>query len=201
MKFIIIICSIIISANLPAQELNFKSNIGNAKKSYAAGNLEDAHFALQQSMQELDIVIGKEVLKLLPQKMGDAGIVTAEDNVTGNVSFIGATIHRSYTTPNKKVMVEIINNSPMVGALNTFLTNPLLAGMGSDGKSKVLKVQGYKSRLTKEDNSEDATKIPYKMEIPFSNALVTFTSTNSSESEMIALANTIPFDQIAKLIQ
>ena len=184
-----------------AQALNFKTDIATAKTSYSSGKLEDAHFALQQSMQEIDIIIGKEVLKLLPAKMDTLSVVSKDDNVTGNISFVGATIHRSYGKGSKTAQVEIINNSPLLGTLNAFLTSPLLSGLGNnDGKTKVLKVQGYKSRLTKEEESEPG-KNAYRLEIPFSNALVTFNINKSTESEVIAMANTIPFDQIAKLIQ
>lgn len=141
MKLFILLLTVPIYITGLAQQLNFKTDIATAKSSYSSGKLEDAHFALQQSMQEIDIIIGKEVLKLLPQKMDTLPVDTKADNVTGNISFIGATIHRSYGTGDKKANVEIVNNSPMLGALNAFLTSPLLAGLGNDGKTKVLKIQ------------------------------------------------------------
>ncbi len=197
-SFVIIICALYAYPSF-TQALTFKNNITTAKSSYASGKLEDAHFALQQSMQELDMVIGKEVLKLLPPKLETLSAVANEDNVNGNIGFIGATIHRSYANENKKATIEIINNSPLLGRLNAFLTSPLLSGLASDGKTKVLKVHGYKSRLTKEDN--DSAKPNYRLEIPFSNALVTMSVNDSNENEIIAMANSIPFEQIAKLIQ
>ncbi len=187
------------ATSISAQALDFKTDIAKAKTSYKSGNLEDAHFALQQSLQEIDIIIGKEVLKLLPAKMETMPAVITEDNVTGNISFVGATIHRSYADGDKKATIEIINNSPLLGTLNAFLTSPLLSGLGSGGKTKVLKVQGYKSRLTKEDGNGDS-KPSYRLEIPFSNALVMINANNISDTEIIAMANSIPFDQLAKLI-
>ena len=193
--FIIIqFCFLFIMAN----SQNFTANVKTAKSSYSAGNLEDAHFALQQMMSELDVIIGKEVIKLLPAKMDVLNFNTAEDNVTGNISFVGATIHRSYGSSDKKAELDIINNSPLIGTLNMFISLPL-SGMMNDGKSKIIKVQGYKSRLSKEEGSEG--KPEYKLEMPFSNALITFKITNSSEAEIISMVNTIPFDKIAKLIQ
>ncbi len=199
MKHCLIILSFFVTLQASSQALNFKTDIATAKSAYASGKLEDAHFALQQSMQEIDIIIGKEVLKLLPLKMDTLPAVIAQDNVTGNISFVGATIHRSYGKGTKKAEVEIVNNSPLLGTLNAFLTSPLLAGLGNDGKTKVLKIQGYKSRLTKEENTGGSPS--YRLEIPFSNALVTLNVNNSTDTEIIAMANSIPFDQIAKLIQ
>ena len=199
MKHCFIILTVFVTLEANTQALNFKTDIASARSAYSSGKLEDAHFALQQSMQEIDIIIGKEVLKLLPIKMDTLPAVTAQDNVTGNISFVGATIHRSYGRGTKKAEVEIVNNSPLLGTLNTFLTSPLLAGLGNDGKTKVLKIQGYKSRLTKEDNTGDNPS--YRLEIPFNNALVTLHVNSTTDTEVISMANSIPFDQIAKLIQ
>lgn len=204
MKKIFILSIVLVSAVFAKAQNNINKELATAKTSYKAGKLEDAHFALQQSLEELDILIGKEVLKQLPEKMDTLKVVSKEDNVAGNVSFVGATVHRRYGLGNKKAEIEIVSNSPLLGTLNAFLTNPMLARLGSDGNSKVLKIQGYKSRLTKETDSEaNATNnaTNYKLEIPFGNALVTLNVNNSSESEIIAMANTIPLEKVAKLIQ
>lgn len=197
-KIFILSVGLIAAAITNAQD--FKKDVAAAKTSYNAGKLEDAHFALQQTLVQMDITIGKEVIKLFPAKMDTLAANIKEDNVTGNVTFVGATIHRSYGLGAKKAEIEIVNNSPLLGTLNAFLTSPLLANLGNDGKSKVLKVQGFKSRLTKEENSESNAP-SYKLEIPLSNALITMNVNNSSENETLAFANSLPLDKIAKLIQ
>ncbi|MCW3114515.1 MAG: hypothetical protein JWR18_2911 [Segetibacter sp.] len=196
----IFILSIVLIAATVAKAQDFKKDVANAKTSYKAGKLEEAHFALQQTLQQLDITIGKEVIKLFPEKMDTLKANLKEDNVTANVTFVGATIHRTYGLGAKKAEIEIVNNSPLLGTLNAFLTSPLLAGLGSDGKSKVLKVQGFKSRLTKEENTSTNTP-SYKLELPLSNALITLNVNNTSENEILAFANSLPMDKIAKLIQ
>src|SRR5438552_13668424 len=98
---------------------NFTTDIATAKTAYSAGKLEDAHFALQQAMQEIDIIIGKEVLGLLPAKMDTLTANTKNDNVTSNVGFMGSTIHRSYGQ-NDEVDLSIIGNSPLITTLNAF---------------------------------------------------------------------------------
>jgi hypothetical protein len=197
----IFILTITLAACTIAEAQDLKKSLATARTSYSAGKLEDAHFALQQTLQELDITIGREVIKLLPEKMDSLKANTNEDNVTGNISFVGATIHRSYGMGSKKANIEIVNNSPMLTTLNAFLTSPLLAGLGNDGRTKVLKVQGYKSRLTKEDNSGSDEKPSYRLEIPFSNALITMNVNNTTESEILAFANSLPLEKIGKLIQ
>jgi hypothetical protein len=195
----IIILNIIIVLGAAANAQDFKANVTTAKTSYASGKLEDAHFALQQMLSDIDIIIGKEVMKLLPTQMEDRKVNASEDNVTGNVSFVGATIHRTYGATDKKAELDIINNSPLLGTLNALISAPLM-GMFNDGKTKILKVQGYKARLSKEEETEGG-KPTYKLEMPFSNALITFKVSNTSESEIIAMMNTLPLDKISKLIQ
>lgn len=198
MKKLIIFISLLLNAVLLTAQ-DFKTEIITAKTSYAANKLEDAHFALQQALGEIDITIGKEVLKLLPAKMDAAEANTKDDHVTSTAGVIGATVHRSYATPNK-VVVEIMSNSPLVATLNTFLNTPLLGGMMRDENTKTIKVQGYKARLERQTTS-DENKFNYVVQIPFNNALLTFTVNDSKEDEATKLVNTLPLQKIAKLVE
>jgi hypothetical protein len=177
---------------------NFTTDIKTAKTSYASGKLEDAHFALLQAMQEIDLIIGKEVLKALPAKMDAYSVNAKDDNVTSNVGFIGTTIHRTYG-PQSNVDVSIIGNSPLVSTINAFLNTPLLGGMMSNGNNKIVKVQGYKGQLTKQDNGNGQTN--YSLQIPIGNSLITFEGKNTTDSQVLAWANTLPLQQVAKLVQ
>jgi hypothetical protein len=177
---------------------NFTADIQNAKTAYAAGKLEDSHFALLQAMQEIDLIIGKEVLKLMPSKMDTYTVNAKDDNVASNVGFVGTTIHRSYG-PENNVDLSIIGNSPLVSTLNAFLNTPLLGGMMSNGNNKIVKVQGYKGQLTKSDNGNGQTN--YSLQIPLGNSLITFEGKNTTDSQVLDWANSIPFKNIAKLVQ
>lgn len=195
-KIIITTIAIYLAAALQAQD--FKADITTAKTAYAANKLEDAHFALQQALSEIDMIIGKEVLKLLPQKMDTANVNIKDDHVNSNVGFAGATVHRSYGK-SQKAEVELISNSPLIGTLNTLMNMPMMGGMARDENNKTVKVQGYKARLEKQNDSNDETN--YVLQIPFSSALLTFTVRNTTEKDILKLADTLPLDQIAKLIQ
>jgi len=149
-------------------------------------------------MQEIDLIIGKEVLKALPAKMDAYTVKTKDDNVTSNVGFIGTTIHRTYG-PQSNVDISIIGNSPLVSTINAFLNTPLLGGMMSNGNNKIVKVQGYKGQLTKQDNGNGQTN--YSLQIPIGNSLITFEGKNTTDSQVLAWANTLPLQQVAKLVQ
>lgn len=196
MKYLFIFSFVCFTTKCLAQ--NFAGDIKTAKAAYASNKLEDAHFALLQAMQEIDMIIGKEVLKLMPDKMDTYTVNAKDDNVTSNVGFVGTTINRSYG-PENNVDISIIGNSPLISTLNAFLNTPLLGGMMSNGKNKIVKIEGYKGQLTKEDNGNGQTN--YTIQIPLGNSLITFTGKNTTDSKIMALANTIQLQQIAKLIQ
>jgi hypothetical protein len=189
---------LILFFTVAVQAQDFSKDIADAKTAYSAGKLADAHFSLEQAIQEIDMIVGKEVLKLLPEKMNDQNANSKDDQVTANVGFVGATIHRDYGTTGSQV--EIISNSPLIAGLNAFLNMPFVGGMMRNSTTKVVKVQGYKSRLEKQSDNENG-KPNYQLQIPFKNALVTITANGMDENSVVSFANTVPLDKIAALIQ
>lgn len=196
MKYLIILGFILIITNSFSQDFN--TDIASAKTAYSSGKLEDAHFALQQALQEIDIIIGKEVIALLPATMDKFSANIKDDNVMSNVGFMGSTIHRTWGQ-NDDVDLSIIGNSPIISTLNTFLNTPLLGGMMSNGNNKIIKVEGYKGQLTKDDAGNG--QFNYTVQIPLGNSLVTFTAKNTTDTQIMSWANTIPLQQVTKLIQ
>src|SRR4051812_35772074 len=113
-KFIILLA--FVSGVAQAQE--FTKNLASAKTAYASGNLEDARFAMQQMLIDIDVIVGKEILKLLPAKMDALASNVKQDNVTANTGLTGVLIHRDYGTGEKNASIEIMGNSPMVASIN-----------------------------------------------------------------------------------
>ena len=196
MKKLMILALILLSVTAFSQ--NFTTDIAAAKTAYASGKLEDTHFALQQAMQEIDIIIGKEVLALLPAKMDAFAVNTKDDNVMSNVGFMGSTIHRTWGQDDD-IDLSIIGNSPLITTINAFLNTPLLGGMMSNGNNKMIKVQGYKAQLEKNDNGNG--KVGYTIQLPLGSSLITLTAKEATDTQMMTWANSIPLQQIAKLIQ
>ncbi len=196
---------LVISITAAVNAQDFKTDIASARTNYAAGKLSDAHFNIEQAMQELDLIVGKEVLKILPAKMDTLNVNTTDDHVMSNSGFLGANIHRSYgnmmayRTGGKMAEISIVTNSPLISSLNAFLNTPLLGSMMNTDKSKSIKVQGYKGRLENSTNTTGQTD--YTIEVPLSNTLITFKITNSTDTEILNLVNTVPLQQIAKLLQ
>lgn len=180
---------------------DFDKNIATAKSSYSSGDLENARFAMEQLMRDLDIAIGKEILKLLPVKAGALNVNQKDDNVTGGGgTMTGLFVHRSFGTTPKSASIEIINNSPLINSVQSILTMPLIGGMMRDENQKVIKVQGYKSLLQKNVDSE-TNKTDYELQIPFNNTLLTVKMDDTTEAEITGIANAIPIPKIAQIAQ
>lgn len=196
-KLTLFILSLLLSAAGLSQD--FDKNIATAKNAYAGGNLEDARFAMQQMLNDLDMAIGKEVLKMLPTKMGASASNSANDNVTANTGLAGVIIHRDYGTAEKQISLDLMSNSPLVASINAILSIPFMGNSG-DGTQKVIKIDGYKGMLQK-NVDEETKKTDYTLQVPIGSTLLTFTAPNTSEDEMIRMANTIPLSDITKLVQ
>ena len=178
---------------------DFNKNVVAARNSYAAGNLEEARFAMQQMLNDLDMAIGREVLKMLPTKMGLFSSNASNDNVTANTGLAGVAIHREYGSGEKILNLDLMSNSPLVASINAILSIPFIGNSG-DGTQKVIRIDGYKGMLQKAVD-EETKKTDYTLQVPIGSTLLTFTAPDTSEEEVIRMANTIPLSQITKLVQ
>ena len=182
-----------------AQE--FDKSLASAKAAYSSGNLEDARFNLENALREVDIAIGKEVLKVLPTTVGTLAYNAKDDNVTGmSSSFAGLYVHRTYgTAEDKNANIDIVSDSPMLAGINAILSMPI--AMGGDGSQKVIKVQGYKTLLTKQSD-ENGKVSGYDVQTPFGNSMLTLHYTgNITEAEITKLANSLPLEKIISIAQ
>lgn len=187
------------STAIAASAQSFNTNLTTARSSYSSGDLENARFAMQQMLNDLDMAIGKEVLKMLPAKMESYASNAKNDNVTANTGLAGVVIHRDYGTETKLVKIDVMGNSPLVGSLNAILALPFIGNSG-DGTQKQIKVQGYKGIMQKNVDSE-TNKAEYTIQIPLNSTLLTLVVPDSNEAEATKFANLIPVQQIAKMVQ
>jgi len=141
---------------------------------------------MEQMLRDLDLAIGKEILKLLPLKAGALAANEKADQVTGgSAGGLGLMVHRDYGTAPKTANIEIINNSPLINSIQSILTMPVIGGMVRDENQKVVKVQGYKSllnRTLREDGKTD-----YELQVPMNNTLLTVRMIESSEGDITSL--------------
>lgn len=179
---------------------NIETPLADAKSAYNSGKLDDARFALQQALNEVDIAIGQEVMKILPTKMGNLSYQSESDEVMGmGGSFAGLHINRSYGPPEgeNNAKIQIMSDSPLLAGINTLLAMPMIGG--GDPNQKRIRVDGYRGLLQK---SEMEGNLSYEVQIPFSSSLLTFNCSGiSNENEVMNMVNSIPVSKIAELIR
>jgi len=192
--------------NMIFAQADFAKYMSTARTSFAKPDLEDTRYNLMLALQQLDMKVGEEILKILPEKMDSLTAQKNKDNILANSSgFIGTTIHREYgVTYANKVDIDIVSNSPMVASLNAWLNNPMMAQMGG---RKAMKVDGYKGSYTFEnsestDTSGKAVKTSRsEMQIPIFSSLVTVKCENMKEDDFVKMLNTLPVSKIAEMLK
>lgn len=198
MKNILFAALVLVSVGVTKAQ-DFQANLSTARSSYGSGDLEDARFAMQQMLNDIDVLVGKELIKALPAKFDALAANTANDNVTANTGLAGVLVHRDYGSGDKTATLDVMSNSPMIASINAILSIPFIGNSG-DGSQKVIKIQGYKSVLQRTVDSE-TNKTSYSLQIPLNSTLITINGENCSEAEITRWANSLPMSQIAKLVQ
>ncbi len=178
-----------------------EKSLTDAQTAYNSGNLQDARFDLQQTLQALDVVIGKEILKTLPTQIDNFVYDEHQDNVMGGSGGLtGLNVTRYYmdkTDSSKTLNISLINNSPMIATINAFMTNPLFMN-SSNGSQKIVRVSGYKAVLNKRMN--DNTLTGYELQLPFNQSLLTYTCDGiTNETDMLNLAQKVDIKSIVAL--
>ncbi|HEY3430598.1 MAG TPA: hypothetical protein VGK39_07980 [Cyclobacteriaceae bacterium] len=199
-NIILLILTVSLCTVVMAQDFN--KSLASAKSAYTAGNLEDARFNLENALREVDVAIGKEVMKVLPTSLGSLAYNSKDDNVSGmSSSFAGLYVHRTYgTAEDKNANIDIISDSPMLAGINALLAMPVMMNSG-DNNQKVTKIQGYKTLLTKQVDENNQTT-GYDVQTPFGNSMLTLHYTgNITEAEILKLANMIPIEKVIAIAQ
>jgi hypothetical protein len=196
MKKIFFLSIVCCSATLFAGAQEFNKQLATARTAYKAGKLDDSRFAMQQMLQELDMMTGRAILKVLPATLNSQAIKKDKDEVSGASGFTGIVVHREYGTT-KPVELEIITNSPMLAAINGLLSLPFIA---NNADQKVIRINGYKALVQKVDGETEGTA-NYEVQLPLTNSLLTLKAPGYAQDDVVKMANALPVAEIVKLIQ
>lgn len=198
-KAIIIIHILLVFFSLPAWSQQVESTLHEAQSAYRAGNLEAARYALQQAINEVDLAIGREVLALLPASLGGMTKDDADDKVaSASMGFAGLYVHRYYRAEEtRSADVQILADSPLLAGINAILALPAFV---SDASQKRIRVANYRALMQR--NEDSSGQVSWDIQVPFGSSLMTLQIKGvEDENAVVAMANTIPVEQIARLIQ
>lgn len=185
----------LLGTEAPAQDFN--QYLSKAKSSYSSGKLEDARFAMQQMLMELDKKAGKELLKIFPSQLGDLTANASADQVSGSSSFTGVVTERHYGSGTRAAELQVITNSPLVAGLNSLLSIPFIAS--SDPNQRRIKVGNYKGITRRQSENESPTQ--FETQIPFGSTLLSLNTTGLSEEEVTKMVQNLPMAEIAKMVE
>jgi len=188
------------TAMLTAQDI--QASLDAAQSSYEGDQSLEARENLQQALIDLNNLIGKKILDLMPAELGNLAANSTEDNVVGGTGFAGLMVSRQYgNSGEQEINVNLANESPMLTAVNAFLSNSMLSGMmASQTGQKKITVDGYKGMLEKSDSGDGP--VTYTINVPLGDSLFTFESTGlDSEGEVTAMVQKMNLSKISELLK
>ncbi|MBK8512513.1 MAG: hypothetical protein IPL56_09760 [Saprospiraceae bacterium] len=183
--------------------------IKEAQGYIAQKNYKQAQMSLQDAIAEINNIFAKQLVESLPAEVnglkaddGEVNVNTAAMGVMGG----GIQITKTYRHPTKKeneVELDMLTNSPMLNAMNMFLTNPGMLGQGQ----KSIRV-GSRRAIIKSDQEdytdEKGITRPIQVseiQIPLSQTLVTFKTRGfATEQDAISFAAKFDLDKIKTLL-
>ena len=193
--FIILLITLFVGFQTRAQ--NIEGSLNTAKSAYAANDELTARDNLKKALIDINNLMGKEILAIMPGSLGGLATNAAKDNIIGDTGFAGLLVSRTYgTDSNKDIDVTIANESPMLAMVNAFLGDSMLSGiMASQTGQKQITVSGYKGMIETSDG-EDGPVI-FTINVPINDSLFTFETTGfDNENDVIDMAQQLNLDKI-----
>ncbi len=190
---LIVICLLVFNT-IYGQEVD--QYLEKAKSSYASGDLHETRYALQETLNQIDMAIGADILKILPEAMGKYSFMEIEDNIT-SAGYAGLFVNRSYRgeTETHSASIQVMGDSPLLSGITALLSLPVI---GRDSNQKKIRVGSYRALMEK--NEDDMGYISWNVQVPMGSTLLTFECRgNDTESEITEMLNLLPVDKIAQL--
>jgi hypothetical protein len=172
--------------------------ISSASSSYSSKDFEATRYNLQRALVEIDVLIGKMVLDMLPSSLAGLNAVEGSDeHVATAAGFAGVYVMRTYASADESQTIEfsLIDDSPMMGAVSSFMSSPLMVGLS--GK-KSIKIDGYKGMF---EAVEDSDPLEHNINIPYNQSLLTLKYVGFGENKVTGSANQVPVGDIFRLIR
>lgn len=185
-------------AGLISTPPDVKQNLAAAETSFKGGKFSETRLAVQQAMLGVEMEIGHQILKSLPESISGLKKNAEVEQVTSNGwGWAGLTILRQYdNSDDKQLRLTVANNSAWMSALNLYFASSQAQTSGGQQNWKQTTVKGNRAILEFDADSG------YKLSVPFGQtSLLVYEGINfKDEQEMLAAANAVDIDQIKKML-
>jgi hypothetical protein len=168
-------------------------NLAEAESAFRKNQYGDARYGLQQAMLGVELMIGRELVKVLPLKIAGLPVDSTRDKVVSTGwGWVGLTIERQYSKESKEFEIAIANNAVWMQSINLFLANSGFAQQTNDQQWKQVRFQETRSVIEFDKDSG------YKLSVPVGQTtLVVLQGVNfTTESEFMAAANEVKIELI-----
>ena len=173
--------------------------MSDAEKSFSDKNYSDARYAVQQALVGIEIQLGRQLLKSLPDNVNGLAKDTTQDKVVSTQwGWSNMTIQRVYTDgKDKQSTVSIGNNMLYAGLVNVYFGNAYgIESNGKDQNVKQVKVQGNKAIISYDESKGYSLIVP----IGQSSMIVWECINFANEEEVMKTANAFNVEDIKKFL-
>jgi hypothetical protein len=148
------------------------ANLADAEAAYKKNLWGEARYSVQQAMLGVELLIGKEILRGLPERVDPMSKDTLSDRVASTSwGWAGLTIERHYLESGdgkkdnlKELDFMLANNSAWMTAVNMYLAGGYAQSEGNQQNWKQTRLKGNKAVIEYEKSSG------YKISVPIGQA-------------------------------
>lgn len=172
-----------------------EEQIRNAKSAYADNSYTEARFYVRQAIMGIELKIGYQILKKMPETvLGHAADKANDEVYSTGAGFAGMSISRSYPTDEGTIQASVANSSVLSSTAQFAVSSATMAGY--DQNTKVTRYKGYKTMLEVDDYAG------YKMSVPFGQSSVFILNCPICESEdqLLEIADLYDIDEFKTLL-
>lgn len=175
-----------------------KAQMADAETAHGAKNYSDARYSLQQALMGVEIQLGRQILKSLPDTIVLLPADTLQDKVMSTQwGWNNLSIQRVYRKEDKQLTITIGNNGLYSGLVTMYFANAGMMEANNEKQNfKQVRVKGNKA-IIQYDDSKGYTLM---MQMGQTSLIVWECINFANEQEVMTAANSFDIDGIKKMM-
>lgn len=174
------------------------AQITEAETLHGKSQYSDARYSLQQAMMGIEIQLGRQIVRSLPQQVNALPADTTQDKVMSTqYGWSNLSMQRVYRQGEQQLTITIGNNSAYAGVLQLYFSNAAMIEASNDQQNiKQVRVKGAKA-LIQFDQRKGYTLM---MQMGQTSMVVWECINFASEQDVMNAASQFDIDAIKKLL-